>query len=79
MMDIVLKKPLRNLACVYQLQGRFDEADRLFGEAFNIASKNLMDQDCPEALAAAVYQTDCVLESGDIERAVRHAGGRVEV
>ena len=54
------------MACVYKEQGRFDEADRLFGEAFNIASKKLMDQDCPEALAAAAEQMD-------IEKAVRHA------
>ena len=32
-----------------------------------------MDQDCPEALEAAVEQTENHLESGDIEKAVRLA------
>ena len=32
-----------------------------------------MDQDCPEAIAAAVEQTENHLASGDIERAVRLA------
>ena len=72
-MDKQLRQALRSLASVYKAQGRYDEAERLYGEAFNIASKNLMDQDCLEALVAAVEQTENHLLSGDIERAVRLA------
>ena len=77
-MDNQLRESIRSLAIVYKKQGRFDEAERLYGEAYNIASKNFTDQDCTvqdcqKALAAAVEQTDCILASGDIDKAVRLA------
>ena len=72
-MDNQLREAIRCLAIVYKRQGRFDEAERLYGEAYNIASKNFTDQDCPEALAAAVEQTENHLMSGDFEKAVRLA------
>ena len=72
-MDLQLRGSLRTLAIVYRKQSRFEEAERLFGEAYNIASKNFTDMDCPEAIAAAVEQTECILESGDIDKALRFA------